>query len=214
MKMFQNQIKALELNNVKSLILCDMNFTSMHSQSPPVSPAASGGSVASPCRVSSRAKPCIPSLQKVLLHRADLDTRGFRDHCGEIAGVEKSGESCIPPPLAPALHRNWDPRTPLSVCPASQSKQQTQFNISSQMPTRGHSHTPENTAPGSRYISIQCRNRGTKCMESKDLDDRFRVNSAIPTCETVHNWGKFPFLVILDLSPIWIWWVCRKLKLK
>lgn len=84
-----------------------------------------------------------PSVQKVLLCSAYLDTHGFWNYCGEIAGVQKSGESCFPLPLAPSLHRNWDPYTSLSVCPASQSKKQTQFNTSSQMPTRGHSHTPE-----------------------------------------------------------------------
>lgn len=148
--------------------------------------------------LSSQSRPCwasqlsdtSPSLQKVLVRSADSDTHGFWNYCAEIAGVQKSGESCFPLPLAPARHRNWGPCTPLSVCPASQSKKQTQFNISSQMPTRGHSHTPENTersVQGSRYISIQCWTRGNKRVESEDLYDRIYVNSPIPTCESVHN---------------------------
>lgn len=78
------------------------------------------------------------------------------------------------------------------------------------MPTRGHSHTPENKAEkerkdqsiflASKAESLNAKQGVTEMCGNKDLYDRFHVNYPIPTCEIVHNWGKFPFLVILDLS--------------
>lgn len=125
--------------------------------------------------------------------------------------MEKNRESWIPLFLAPALHTSS-----MHVCPPSQSILSSTFPA--KCPPEG-THIPQKTRLkeerkdqsiflASKAESLNAKQGVTEMCGNKDLYDRFHVNYPIPTCKIVHNWGKFPFLVILDLSTF----MCRYIQ--